>query len=236
MILLALQDAQEYFGHLLEVMAQAEAAAGGRLPSANAPPPTASLFKFGTEDRIQCSETGKVSGGSAGRCGGARGKEGEREVEGRGQRVGLTRSTLHLPTHPSSPACLPACPPACLCVPVAYKPEESTCLGLYIPLEAAENREEVEQYQERQLKRKADMAASSGGQKAPGQVSGAAHCGVMLCVWCLLCLLPARCPSASQPGPAPLLLKIAAAAVLPADGTAARCCLLPATLLPVAAG
>jgi uncharacterized UBP type Zn finger protein len=70
---LALQDAQEYFGHLLEVVAQAEAAAGGRLPSGDALPPTASLFKFGTEDRIQCSETGRVGGGSAEDVGGAMG-------------------------------------------------------------------------------------------------------------------------------------------------------------------
>ena len=70
----------------------------------------------------------------------------------------------------SSLACLPSRP--CWLVQVAYKPDESTCLGLYIPLEAAENREEVEQYQERHLKRQADMAASAG-QKVPGQVGGA---------------------------------------------------------------
>jgi uncharacterized UBP type Zn finger protein len=76
--LLALQDAQEYFGHLLEVVAQAEAAAGGRLPSGDAVPPTESLFKFGTEDRIQCSETGRVGEASAEDVGGATG-EGERK-------------------------------------------------------------------------------------------------------------------------------------------------------------
>ncbi|KAL4439029.1 hypothetical protein ABPG77_006966 [Micractinium sp. CCAP 211/92] len=54
------QDAEEYWGHLLEVMARAELAAGGRLPGA-ADAPSAALFKFGTEDRIQCGETGRVA-------------------------------------------------------------------------------------------------------------------------------------------------------------------------------
>ena len=41
------------------MMARAELAAGGRLPGA-ADAPSAALFKFGTEDRIQCGETGRV--------------------------------------------------------------------------------------------------------------------------------------------------------------------------------
>jgi hypothetical protein len=90
-------------------------------------------------------------------------------------------------------------------VQVAYKPDESTCLGLYIPLEAAENREEVEQYQERHLKRQADMAASAG-QKVPGQVGEAGR--LLLLNGALLlasvvnapACLHARCPlPASQP-------------------------------------
>lgn len=55
----AVQDAQEFFGHLLEVLSRAEHAAGSRLPGAAAEP-TTRLFKFGTEDRIQCTETGRV--------------------------------------------------------------------------------------------------------------------------------------------------------------------------------
>ena len=54
------QDAEEYFGHLLEVMARAERTAGDRLPGA-AGAPTAALFKFGIEDRVQCCDTGRVS-------------------------------------------------------------------------------------------------------------------------------------------------------------------------------
>ncbi|KAL4452659.1 hypothetical protein ABPG75_008321 [Micractinium tetrahymenae] len=54
------QDAEEYWGHLLEVITRAELAAGGRLPGA-AEAPSAGLFKFGTEDRIQCTETGRVA-------------------------------------------------------------------------------------------------------------------------------------------------------------------------------
>lgn len=54
------QDAEEYWGHLLEVMARAERGAGGRLPGA-ADAPSSALFKFGTEDRIQCGETSRVA-------------------------------------------------------------------------------------------------------------------------------------------------------------------------------
>ncbi|EFN51528.1 hypothetical protein CHLNCDRAFT_33094 [Chlorella variabilis] len=88
------QDAQEFFGHLLEVLSRAEHAAGSRLPGAAAEP-TTRLFKFGTEDRIQCTETGRV------------------------------RLILR---------CRVFC-------------------TLHIPMEAAENRNELEQFQERQQKR-----------------------------------------------------------------------------------
>lgn len=88
------QDAEEYWGHLLELMSRAEHAAGDRLPGAR-DAPTTRLFTYGTEDRIQCSETGRV----------------------------------------------------------AYKQGVSTSLGLLIPMEAAENKSEVQQYEERQQKR-----------------------------------------------------------------------------------
>ncbi|KAI7836344.1 hypothetical protein COHA_009767, partial [Chlorella ohadii] len=88
------QDAEEYWGHLLQLLSRAEHAAGERLPGAR-DAPTARLFTYGTEDRIQCSETGRV----------------------------------------------------------AYKAGESSSLGLLIPMEAAENKSEVAQYQERQQKR-----------------------------------------------------------------------------------
>lgn len=39
------------------------------------------------------------------------------------------------------------------CMQVALVPGESTCLALHIPMEAAENRNELEQFQERQQKR-----------------------------------------------------------------------------------
>lgn len=42
-------------------MARAERGAGGRLPGA-ADAPSSALFKFGTEDRIQCGETSRVRG------------------------------------------------------------------------------------------------------------------------------------------------------------------------------
>jgi hypothetical protein len=54
------QDAVEYFQHLLEVMTRAERAAGGRLSSPGEPP-TAAAFGFQVEDRVQCSESGRVS-------------------------------------------------------------------------------------------------------------------------------------------------------------------------------
>lgn len=55
------QDAEEYWGHLLQLLSRAEHAAGERLPGAR-DAPTARLFTYGTEDRIQCSETGRVRG------------------------------------------------------------------------------------------------------------------------------------------------------------------------------
>ena len=58
---LPLQDAEEYWGHLLQLLSRAEHAAGERLPGAR-DAPTARLFTYGTEDRIQCSETGRVRG------------------------------------------------------------------------------------------------------------------------------------------------------------------------------
>ena len=88
------------------------------------------------------------------------------------------------------------------CEQVSYGYDEASCLGLHIPLEAAENREQFEAYQERQLKRQAQqeeqaaaaavasvaaaageaaegaapLPAAEGGakrQKVPGQVGGA---------------------------------------------------------------
>ncbi|KAL4854620.1 Ubiquitin carboxyl-terminal hydrolase 5 [Chlorella vulgaris] len=121
------QDAQEYFGHLLEVASRAEHAAGARLAAAavqegsDAVPqagqaslegPTARLFKFGTEDRIQCGVTGRV----------------------------------------------------------AYISSESTCLGLHIPLEAAENLADLQRYQERQQKRQ----KVKGEEAEPGAAAAAA--------------------------------------------------------------
>ncbi|PSC74028.1 ubiquitin carboxyl-terminal hydrolase 5 isoform X1 [Micractinium conductrix] len=54
------QDAEEYLGHLLEVVARAERAAGARLPGADERP-TLQLFKLGVEDRVECGETHRVS-------------------------------------------------------------------------------------------------------------------------------------------------------------------------------
>lgn len=55
-----LQDAVEYFQHLLEVLSRAERAAGQRLgPAGNVQ--TAAAFSFQVEDRVQCSESGRVS-------------------------------------------------------------------------------------------------------------------------------------------------------------------------------
>lgn len=50
----------EYFQHLLEVLSRAERSAGQRLGPA-APQPTATAFGFQVEDRVQCSESGRVS-------------------------------------------------------------------------------------------------------------------------------------------------------------------------------
>ncbi|EIE18246.1 ubiquitinyl hydrolase [Coccomyxa subellipsoidea C-169] len=54
------QDAVEYFQHLLEVLSRAERSTGQRLGPA-APQPTATAFGFQVEDRVQCSESGRVS-------------------------------------------------------------------------------------------------------------------------------------------------------------------------------
>lgn len=90
------QDAQEYFGHLLEVMARAERGGAERLGGdGGAVSPTASLFSFLLEDRIQCLESHKVS----------------------------------------------------------YCKQPTNMLGVQIPLEAATNRAELDEFQERQQKR-----------------------------------------------------------------------------------
>jgi uncharacterized UBP type Zn finger protein len=54
------QDAREYLDHLMDVISRAEraAASGGGGGSATASVPA--LFKFQTEERIQCSESGMV--------------------------------------------------------------------------------------------------------------------------------------------------------------------------------
>ena len=52
------QDAEEYLRYLLELLTAAESAAGGRLAPG---PPTAAAFAFDTEDRVQCTETGRLS-------------------------------------------------------------------------------------------------------------------------------------------------------------------------------
>ncbi|BDA47746.1 Ubiquitin carboxyl-terminal hydrolase 5 [Coccomyxa sp. Obi] len=54
------QDAVEYFQHLLDVLSRAERSVGDRLgPAAGLP--TVAAFGFQVEDRVQCSETGRVS-------------------------------------------------------------------------------------------------------------------------------------------------------------------------------
>lgn len=65
-IINVLQDAEEYFQHVLEVMTRAERAAGARLSSSDATngasaEPTARAFQWQSEDRIQCSQSGCVS-------------------------------------------------------------------------------------------------------------------------------------------------------------------------------
>lgn len=52
------QDAEEYLRYLLDLLTAAESAAGGRLAPG---PPTALAFAFDTEDRVQCTETGRLS-------------------------------------------------------------------------------------------------------------------------------------------------------------------------------
>lgn len=54
------QDAREYFQHLLEVMSRSERSSMQRLGAADQPA-SADAFKFELEDRIQCLETGRVS-------------------------------------------------------------------------------------------------------------------------------------------------------------------------------
>lgn len=60
--LMPIQDAVEYFQHLLEVMARSERASGGRLGD-NVPDlaPTSAAFQFAVEDRVRCAESGRVS-------------------------------------------------------------------------------------------------------------------------------------------------------------------------------
>lgn len=134
------QDAEEYWGHLLELMSRAEHAAGDRLPGAR-DAPTTRLFTYGTEDRIQCSETGRVG---AGPC------------------VVFADSVAHAVVRVSPSAlqllAIPLRCPTLACHPfhtihllppkqVAYKQGVSTSLGLLIPMEAAENKSEVQQYE-----------------------------------------------------------------------------------------
>ncbi|KAK9833553.1 hypothetical protein WJX81_005633 [Elliptochloris bilobata] len=52
------QDAEEYLRYLLDLLKAAEQAAGTRLVPG---PPTAAAFAFDTEDRVQCTETGRLS-------------------------------------------------------------------------------------------------------------------------------------------------------------------------------
>ncbi len=54
------QDAHEFFGHLLEVMARAERSAGARLPGA-ADAPSSKLLEFAIETRIECTESHRVT-------------------------------------------------------------------------------------------------------------------------------------------------------------------------------
>jgi hypothetical protein len=53
---------------------------------------------------------------------------------------------------------------------VAYISSESTCLGLHIPLEAAENLADLQRYQERQQKRQ----KVKGEEAEPGAAAAAA--------------------------------------------------------------
>ena len=55
-----MQDAREYFQHLLEVMTRAERTSMQRLGQPNQPP-TADVFRFELEDRIQCMESSRLS-------------------------------------------------------------------------------------------------------------------------------------------------------------------------------
>ena len=122
-------------------MAKAERDAGGRLPGAAAAP-TAALFTFGTEDRIQCGETGRVRGwtGRASGAGTGLGAGGEGWQAARDSRAKGSNLAMHCGCTRPWP-----CPRAA--AQVAYKQEVGTTLGLRIPEEAAENRAELEAYQ-----------------------------------------------------------------------------------------
>jgi len=52
-------------------------------------------------------------------------------------------------------------------VQVAYKRDKSTCLGLAIPMEAATNKQEVEEYEERRQKRQ-KLREEGGSDAAAG--------------------------------------------------------------------
>ena len=54
------QDAREYFQHLLDVMSSVERTSMQRLGQPDQPA-TADTFKFELEDRIQCLESGRLS-------------------------------------------------------------------------------------------------------------------------------------------------------------------------------
>lgn len=124
-------------------MARAERGAGARLPGA-ADAPTSSLFRFGVEDRVQCGETGRVRwgrqrGAGPATCGAAAQVPASQPV-----RQQLAQDCVHaarpqaaLPPHPHPPSPRQ----------VAYRQGTAACLGLEIPLEAAENKKELAQYE-----------------------------------------------------------------------------------------
>lgn len=105
------QDAQEFLGHLLELLTRAERVGHERMPVEAVD--TADLFKFALEHKTVCAESGKVS----------------------------------------------------------YSKENTTILGLNIPLEDAMNRSELEEYQERVQKRarlaEEDVTADAGEKVIP---------------------------------------------------------------------
>ncbi|KAA6426280.1 MAG: ubiquitin carboxylterminal hydrolase [Trebouxia sp. A1-2] len=111
------QDAREYFQHLLEVMTRAERTSMQRLGRPDQPP-TADVFRFELEDRIQCMESSRLS----------------------------------------------------------YKRSLTNVLAMDIPVDAATNKDELEDFQEREAKRaklksenahayiQEDTSANSSGQ------------------------------------------------------------------------